>query len=269
MGAPNCQLWTSMLTYRSCVRRARALRGSGERTSAAVPSQVSPASESNGPYAIRSLRSGGGSRSTPGPAPKPSTRYRSPPSGRGEVPHRASKAVVPSPQQNVAVHPGLIVGLVEGKRPRGGRAGKPDNVHAARSRFAVVGEGRAPSDHLRRVSVHVGPMQLLQLFPECRRAGPVTVVAQEVHGARSTARGHDSADSLIGRPGKGAGLRYIPRGIRRCCGAGRRVPHRSSAVRSCQFTPGRTPRGRCRGRHRSSSGHARRGLPQQSRRCGS
>ena len=46
---PNCQLCTSMSAYRSGVRTARAASGSGARSSAAVPSQVAPSSDSSGP----------------------------------------------------------------------------------------------------------------------------------------------------------------------------------------------------------------------------
>jgi hypothetical protein len=46
---PNCQVCTSMSAYRSGVRMARAVSGSGARTNAAVPSQVVPLSDSSGP----------------------------------------------------------------------------------------------------------------------------------------------------------------------------------------------------------------------------
>lgn len=46
---PNCQLCTSMSAYRSGVRMARAVSGSGARISAAVPSQVVSSSDSRGP----------------------------------------------------------------------------------------------------------------------------------------------------------------------------------------------------------------------------
>ena len=46
---PNCQLCTSMSAYRLDVRTARAVAGSAALSSTAVPSQVAPSSDSNGP----------------------------------------------------------------------------------------------------------------------------------------------------------------------------------------------------------------------------
>lgn len=46
---PNCQSCTSISAYRSWVRMARAVAGSGARTNAAVPSQMVPSSDSSGP----------------------------------------------------------------------------------------------------------------------------------------------------------------------------------------------------------------------------
>lgn len=46
---PNCQLCTSMSAYRSGVKMARAVSGSGARSNAAVPSHVAPLSDSSGP----------------------------------------------------------------------------------------------------------------------------------------------------------------------------------------------------------------------------
>jgi hypothetical protein len=90
--------------------------------------------------------------------------------------------VAPPAQQHVPVHPRLVVGLVEGERPGGGRVGQVDDVHAAGGRFAVGGEGRAASDHLLRVPVHVGPVLFQQLVAQAEGAVPVAVVAEELHG---------------------------------------------------------------------------------------
>jgi hypothetical protein len=60
------------------VRMLRAVSGSGARTSAAAPNQVTPLSHSNGPYAISSSRSCGAARSAACPVPRPSTRFRLP-----------------------------------------------------------------------------------------------------------------------------------------------------------------------------------------------
>jgi hypothetical protein len=59
---PNCQLCTSMPACRSGVRMAHAAAGSRAQSTTAVPSQAAP-SDSSGPYAIRSSRSGGTARS--------------------------------------------------------------------------------------------------------------------------------------------------------------------------------------------------------------
>ncbi len=99
----------------------------------------------------------------------------------GEVPHRALKQVAPPAQQHVPVHAGLVVGLVERERAGGSGIGQADDVHAAGGRVAVAGEGRAAGDHLCLVPVHVRPVLFQQLLAQRQRAGPVAVVAEELH----------------------------------------------------------------------------------------
>jgi hypothetical protein len=68
------------------------------------------------------------------------------------------------------------------RRKRGRQRGRQaDDVHAAGGRLAVVGQGRAAGDHPGRVPVHVGPMLFQQLFAQPHRAGPIAVVAEELH----------------------------------------------------------------------------------------
>src|SRR5215472_10682808 len=179
---PNCQPCTSMPAYRSGVRMVRAVSASRARTSTAVPSQVAPSSDSSGPYAISSSRSGGTARSAAGPAPRPSTRYRvTAVPAAGEVPHGTPQQVAPPAQQHVPVHSGLVAGLIEGERAGGRGIWQADDVHAAGGRPAVAGEGRAAGDHLLLVPVHVGPVLLKQLAAQRHRTGPVTVKAEELH----------------------------------------------------------------------------------------
>src|SRR4051812_38489427 len=163
-----------MSAYRSAVQTARAVSGSGALSSTVVPSQVWPSSDSSGPYATSSSPSSGRARAVAGPSPRPSTRDRfATGSATGEIPHGAP--------QHVTVRVGLVVGLVEGERAGGGRIGQVDDVQAAGGCFTVIGEGRAASDQLLRVPVHVGPVQLLAYR---EGAGPITVTAEELHDHR-------------------------------------------------------------------------------------
>jgi hypothetical protein len=155
--------------------------GSGARTNTAVPSQAEPSSDSSGPYAISVPV---GRHREVGGLPRAEAEHQVPVAAgpaAGEVPHGAPQRVAPPAQQHVPVHTGLVVGLVEGERPGGGRIGQVHDVHAAGGRVTVVGEGRAAGDHLRRKPVHVGPVLFQQLVAQRRGAGPITVVAEELH----------------------------------------------------------------------------------------
>jgi len=98
-----------------------------------------------------------------------------------EVPHGALQQVAPPAQQHVTVHAGLIVRLVEGERAGRGGPWQGEDVHAAGGRVTVSGQGRAAGDHLRLVAVHVGPVVFQQLVAQRHGAGPVAVVAEEIH----------------------------------------------------------------------------------------
>src|SRR5262249_19889208 len=67
------------------------------------------------------------------------------------------------------------------ERAGGGRIGKVNDVHAAAGRVTIIEQGRAAGDHLRLIPVHVGPMLFQQFVAQRHRAGPVAVVAEELH----------------------------------------------------------------------------------------
>jgi hypothetical protein len=48
-----------------------------------------------------------------------------------------------------------------------------------------VSEGRTSGDHLRLVVVHVGPVLFKQFVAQCRGAGPVAMVTEELHPHKS------------------------------------------------------------------------------------
>jgi hypothetical protein len=188
-----------MAAYRFEVRTARAVSGSGARSRTAVPSQVAPIVGQQ--RAVRNQLVPVGRYGRVDGLPRAEAEHEVPVAtgpAAGKIPHGSLQRVAPPAQQHVPVHAGLVVGLVERERASGGGVGQVDDVHAAGGRFAVTGERRATGDHLRRVPVHVRPMLFHQLVAQRHRAGPIAVVAEELHVHSLSVAWRDSR--LITRP---------------------------------------------------------------------
>ena len=175
-----------MVAYRPGLRTARAASAAVARNSTAVPSQVTPLSDSNGRR--RSARPVRAARQGRPPAP---SRGRAPGTGCRRWGRRRSptwRAPAGCATGGAARHGTRlpVVRLVEGERAGGGGTGQAENVHAAGG-SAVAGQGRAAGDHLRLVLVHVRPVLFQQFVAQRRSTGPVAVVTEELHANRISA----------------------------------------------------------------------------------
>ena len=104
----------------------------------------------------------------------------------GEVPHGAAQHVAPAAQQHVAVDAGLVARLVEGERAGRGGIGQVEDVHAA---GGACPRRRPGSARARSSASRTRPCRTRcssqQLVAQRGGAGPVAVVAEELHATES------------------------------------------------------------------------------------
>ena len=84
-------------------------------------------------------------------------------SGHQRTPTSSVLACYPNGQTHVPLHPGLVVGFVEGERASSGGIWQIDDVHATGGPVTVSGQRGAAGDHLCHVMVHERPMFFEQL----------------------------------------------------------------------------------------------------------